>query len=551
MHSIQFRKILDSIQPSTKPAKTWLFTPYDQLSDKIGPLSRETPNSLGIILIDSSWRWARRPYHKHRIAFSIANLRWFAIEQARRGVAVRYIETELPFRKVLYRIASQLGPLRVMEPAERELRSEIEPLVRSGRLELIPHEGWLTSRKWFDIASRGAVWRMNAFYRFVRRKTEILMDKGKPISGKYSFDKENRLSWKGSPPSPSPPSFPMDVIKDEVIALVNERYARHPGGIAAESLPATLSDAELLWSWAKRECLANFGPYEDAMSLVSSGLFHTRISSLLNIHRIVPAQIIEDVLDLDIPIASKEGFIRQILGWREYVYHVHRTTDGFRSCPAGEQTLLNSPGTGGYENWSGHQWTAPLFDGDPDGGAAPNYLNSQNPLPPAFWGAESGLFCLDTVVESVWKESWSHHITRLMVLSNIASLLDVNPRELTDWFWVAYADAYDWVVEPNVLGMGTYAVGNLMTTKPYIAGSAYINRMSDFCRECKFDPVSSCPITNLYWAFLERHKNALRNNPRMLTVYAALSKRPDSLKVVDRQVYEKVLSKLCSGQPVE
>jgi deoxyribodipyrimidine photolyase-related protein len=150
-------------------------------------------------------------------------------------------------------------------------------------------------------------------------------------------------------------------------------------------------------------------------------------------------------------------------------------------------------------------------------------------------------------VDDVWSEAWSHHITRLMVLANIATLLDVDPRELTDWFWVAYLDAYDWVVEPNVLAMGSFAVGPLMTTKPYVSGSAYIDRMSDSCATCAFDPKATCPITNLYWAFLDRHRSQLADNPRMRLILSSLAKRGDDRRTHDRIVFDWVSDTLAVG----
>ena len=158
--------------------------------------------------------------------------------------------------------------------------------------------------------------------------------------------------------------------------------------------------------------------------------------------------------------------------------------------------------------------------------------------------------CLDTVVASVWHESYSHHITRLMVLSNIATLLDISPRELTDWFWAAYADAWDWVVEPNVLGMGTYGAGAVMTTKPYIAGAAYINKMSDYCRGCRFKPDVDCPLKSLYWAFLERHKAKLDTNPRLFMPMRSLAKRSASAKAADAKMFDRVVQMLVKGEPL-
>jgi deoxyribodipyrimidine photolyase-related protein len=185
--------------------------------------------------------------------------------------------------------------------------------------------------------------------------------------------------------------------------------------------------------------------------------------------------------------------------------------------------------------------------GEPDGGARPSYLGARGALPPAFWGRPSGLECLDRVVAEVWREGWSHHITRLMVLANVAALLDVSPRELADWSWVAYTDAYDWVVEPNVLGMGSFGLGPLFTTNPYVAGAAYVARMSDYCGGCRFTPGRDCPLTPLYWAFLDRHADRLRDNPRMRVVLAALARRAPERRAGDRAVFERVRRALARG----
>jgi deoxyribodipyrimidine photolyase-related protein len=157
------------------------------------------------------------------------------------------------------------------------------------------------------------------------------------------------------------------------------------------------------------------------------------------------------------------------------------------------------------------------------------------------------LACLDHVVKTVWEDAYSHHITRLMVLSNLATLLDIRPRELTDWFWIAYADAYDWVVEPNVLGMGTFSLGDLMTTKPYVSGAAYIDRMGDYCEGCSFNPKKNCPITPLYWAFLLRHQAALAKNPRLRMPMASLRKRKSQRRTQDRKVFNHVQDVLSKG----
>jgi len=501
-----------------------VWAPYDQLTDEVGPLAGEAPERLTLVMIESPAKAARRPYHRQKLALVLANGRHFALEQARRGVLVRHVVSPDGYGPALERVSAELGPIAAMEPAERELREETAPLVAEGRIRLEPHAGWLSTRAHFEAACPQAPFRMDAFYRHVRKATGVLVDRGKPVGGKWSFDAENREAWRGDPPAPRPPGFEADAVTREVVDLVESRYERHPGRADPTTLPATKADAEALWSWARRECLPHFGPYEDAMAAAAPGLFHTRVAPLVNLHRLLPARVVSDALALDLPLASKEGFVRQILGWREYVRHVHVATDGLRDLPGG-------PAPRG-----------------PRGDAAPSALGADGRLPPAYWGRPSGLRCLDVVVDDVWREGWSHHITRLMVLSNLATLLDVSPRELTDWFWVAYVDAYDWVVEPNVLGMGTYGAGDLMTTKPYVSGAAYIDRMSDYCEGCAFHPRTTCPITPLYWAFLARHAEQLGENHRLAVPLAALRKRPSAKREEDARTFTRVRDALDRGE---
>ncbi len=510
--------------------RRWLFVPYDQLSDAIGPLSTEDPKELGIVLLESPRKAARRPYHKQKLALVLANLRHFALEQAERGVAVDHRVAPGSYGEALLPIAKEKGGLQCMRPAELELRQDLGAVVQAGLLELLPHGGWLTTREQFEVSQKGGpTWRMDAFYRHVRREGGWLMqDDGKPLGGKFSFDAENREAWKGDPPAASLPEFSSDAVTEEVAELVTDRFAEHPGEVHLASLPASRRQASALWSWAKRECLPRFGPYEDAMSTRSRTLFHTRVSALVHLHRLVPRKLVEEVCALDIELRSKEGFVRQMLGWREFMRHVHEQTDGFRRMPEGASHGARTAGD--------------------EAGASPSHLGAHESLPPAYWGKPSGMACLDEVVRSVWEEAYSHHITRLMVLANIATLLDVSPRELTDWFWVAYTDAYDWVVEPNVLAMGTYGVGPLLTTKPYISGAAYIDRMSDYCKGCVFDPRKSCPITPLYWSFLQRHRDRLEENPRLRMPYATLGKRSETKRRHDLRVFEYVRERLGSGE---
>jgi len=547
-----FRSALARHRHDTR-GRRWLFVPYDQLTSAFGPLAREPVRELGIVVVENPGKAARRPYHRQKLATVLANLRHFALEQAARGVAVRHVVAPEPsYASAIAPLARELGPLRVMRPAERELRTDLAPLVASGVLEEIPHEGWLTTRDDFDASQAEPPWRMDAFYKYVRKKTGLLMNprSKKPLGGRFSFDAENRKRWNGAPPAPDPPTFTPDDVTREVFDLVERHFERHPGVARPELCAATHADAERLWDWAKSSCLPTFGPFEDAMSTRSRGLFHTRISPLVNLSRLSAARVVLEAADLaSAPLASREGFVRQMLGWREYMHHVHEATDGFRVLP-GRATpeVLASPGDGGYARWRGSPWVPAGAEPSGDGGSLASHLGADGGVPPAYWGAPSGLNCVDQVIASVWDEGWSHHITRLMVLSNFAMLLDVSPRELTDWFWVAYVDAYDWVVEPNVHAMGTFGVGDLATTKPYIAGAAYIDKMSDFCGPCRFDPKTTCPYTPMYWAYLERHRDALAKVPRMKLPLLSESRRADAQRASARAVFERVRAALLAGE---
>lgn len=513
---------LAALRPRSPPPqpRRWLYVPYDQLSSELGPLARTPPTELGVVLVESRAKAARRPYHQQKLALVLANQRHFALELAERGFAVRYLTGEADYAAQLEPVARELGGLTMMEAAERELRAELRPLIEAGLITVARHEGWLTQPEDFRRAFRGKkTWRMDTFYRYLRQTTGVLMEGGKPRGGQFSFDAENRKPYRGAPPAPSLPRFAPDAITQEVVALVRERFAHHPGRVQPELLPATRADALRLWAWAKSECLPGFGPFEDAMSRAQRTLFHTRLSGLLNLHRLRPREVLDDVLALPLPLPSQEGFVRQLLGWREFMRHVHAETDGFRD-------LSRAPGGAGPER----------------------VIREDEPLPAAYWGTPSGLACLDTVVRSVVEEGYSHHITRLMILSNLATLLGVGPRALTDWFWAMYTDAYDWVVEPNVLGMGTFALGELFITKPYVSGAAYIDRMSDYCASCAFDPKRDCPVTPLYWAFLERNRAALRGNARMAVVLKSAAARSPDQQARDRGRLEAVRAALRAGR---
>jgi deoxyribodipyrimidine photolyase-related protein len=391
-----FASRLAALQSNTPVPARHVFVAPDQLSDRLGPLSRTAPTELGIVVVESPRKARLRPYHRQKLALVLTNLRHFALEQAALGRHVVHLvaadrngdgDAGGDYASVLRPFARAHGPLLAMTPAERELRQDLQPLVDEGLLELVSHEGWLSTAADFTAAGpAGGPWRMDAFYRAIRRRTGILMDaRGKPEGGQFSFDGDNRKPWKGTPPAPTPPRFVVDDITAEVVQLVETRFADHPGTLDAGALPATAADATTLWAWAKAQCLPHFGPYEDAMSTRSRGLFHSRVSALMNLHRLLPKDIVDDVVALELPLASKEGFIRQVIGWREFVKRVHDASDGFR---VGRAALVDGAAAG-----------------------APSFLGARDPLPPAFWpkdgvdpwrGAESGLRCLDHVVGDVW-----------------------------------------------------------------------------------------------------------------------------------------------------
>lgn len=533
---------------SAAPRRRWFLVLPDQLHLGLGPWRGVDPRECGLVLLESGEWLSRRPYHRQRLAWILLSQRSFAIEAAEAGFDVRILRGDEPMVDLL-RGRWSGAPLDGMEPAEREMRVEFAPLVEAGVLRWAAHDGFLTTASDLERAKTSEGWRMDRFYQGVRQRTGVLMESGKPIGGKYSFDAENRKRWDGVPAAPTPPTFPGSLLREEVVLEIESRFADHPGTLEVATIPASPAEVERVWQWAKRFCLPHFGPYEDAMSRRSRGVFHTRISAMMNLHRILPSRVVAETLALDLPLASKEGFIRQILGWREFVYQVHRATDGFRSVCADDEAPLETIGDGGYRRWIGRAWTpkAPVPRGV-DGGARPNRLRADLGVPPSWWGTRSGLACLDHVVEDVWAEGWSHHITRLMVLSNLATLLGVTPRELCDWFWIAYVDSWDWVVEPNVLGMSTYGFDG-MTTKPYVSGSAYLEKMGDSCASCRFTPGKDCPIGAMYWAFLSRNDASLCDNPRMKLPLASARQRSDAKRQGDMAVREALRNALLAGEP--
>lgn len=541
-----FLKRITDYAPSPAEARErqWVYVPYDRLNDRTGPLAALQPKDTVVVLMESRAKGTRRPYHKKKLTLVLSAMRHFALEQAERGCRVVYGASPTSFADGLLELQRKWRwkELVVNRPAERELRVELRAAKAEGlKVRSVRDTAWLSTTEDFEavfgpfaampVGKRQ--YRMDRFYRALRLKTGILMNKGKPAGGKWSYDAENRKPYRGEVPVPQRTAFAPDEITQEVIALVNERHPEHFGTTDGFDMAVTRADAERVWSFALEQLLPHFGPWEDAMSTAFPDLFHSMISPLLNLSLLLPVDVVTQTAEAwaagNIPLASAEGFIRQILGWREFMRHVHEATDGYRLLLPEQQRT--------------------------DAGADTNFLVASRSLPPVYWGKPSGMRCMDTVVEGVVRNGWSHHITRLMVLSNLATLCGFSPRELTDWFWFAYVDAYDWVVEPNVLGMATYSDGGVTATKPYVSGAAYIDRMSDFCGGCALNPKratgpGSCPFTALYWSFLERHAALLEGNQRMTMPLRAMQRKSPAERVALRERAEQAIAQLERGEVV-
>jgi deoxyribodipyrimidine photolyase-related protein len=518
-------------------SRRWIYVPYDRLHDGVGPLSQTAPDDAVLVFMESQAKGTRRPYHKKKLTLVLSAMRHFALEQAERGCRVVYGASRDSFGAGLLGLQEQWqwSELVCNRPAERELRVELESARADGlRIQFEADTAWLSTAADFEEAfpKRGQVktgqrvYLMDTFYRAMRQKSGWLMDHGKPTGGKFSFDAENRLPWRNELPVPIRPSFTPDAITREVMAMIEQRHPDTFGTLDGFDLAVTRTDAEAVWAFALERCQPYFGPWEDAMSSAHPDLFHSMTSPLLNLTLLRPSDLVQQVAEAhaagNVPLASAEGFIRQILGWREFIRHIHESTDGFRTI---------------------------------ERHGAPNALSANRKLPPVYWGTRSGMHCMDTIIAGVVADGWSHHITRLMVLSNLATLCGFSPRELTDWFWLAYIDAYDWVVEPNVLGMATFADGGFTATKPYVSGAAYIHKMSDYCGGCALNPKQtlgegSCPFTALYWSFLERNEQVLAPLNRMAMPLATMRKRSTAERAALRERAEAAITQLERGELV-
>jgi deoxyribodipyrimidine photolyase-related protein len=445
-------------------------------------------------------------HHQQKLVLVFSAMRHFAAALEKDGIQVDYV-----------RIDSDANTGSFSGEVERALqRHPHEKLVvtEPGEWRLLEiMQGW---QKDFDIAveirddgrflcsiAEFAQWaggrkslRMEYFYRSMRRKTGWLMDADKPVGGEWNYDRQNRKPLPAGMTVPRRLRFEADEITREVMQLVKTRFGDHFGDLDAFAWATSRTDAQRALTHFITACLPGFGAYQDAMKSGEDFLFHALISPYLNIGLLDPREVCEAALeafeDGQAPLAAVEGFVRQVIGWREYIR-------GFY--------WLHMPG---YER--------------------SNFLAAKRPLPDFFWSADTDMNCLRQTIETTRRHAYAHHIQRLMITGNFALLAGLAPAEVEAWYLLVYVDAFEWVELPNTHGMALYADGGLLASKPYSASGAYINRMSDYCTDCRFNPArklgdGACPFNFLYWYFLVSNEKRLRSNPRMGLAYRNLSNK--------------------------
>ncbi|MBB6048423.1 cryptochrome/photolyase family protein [Armatimonas rosea] len=457
----------------------------DQLSTDYLAALGGIPGQDTLLMVEDPALVARRPYHRKKLVLVWSAMRHFAQECRAAGWAVDYRRGGS--------LAECLAPLDgacvCIQPREKGIRS----LLQAHRVRTVPDPYWGVSPDAFSaLLAAHPHPKLEDFYRWRRRTTGILMEGGKPIGGAWNYDKENRKPFPKTHQPIAHFTVPPDALTQEVMAEV-AALPGLTGSVEGFDMPVTRTDAQALLADFIARRLALFGPYEDAMSAQDPYGYHSLLSLPLNLSLLSPQECLqaaqEALAQNAAPLASVEGFVRQILGWREFLYHL-------------------------YEAFPGDYHAA-------------NALGHHQPLPEFYWSGDTPMQCLSHVIKQVLESGYSHHIERLMVLGNFALLAGVSPRALNEWFWCCYLDAYDWVVTPNVIGMSQFADGGWVATKPYIASGAYIARMSNYCKGCAFDPKDAtseraCPFTTLYWAFLIEREAEAPLSGRMAQNYFGL-----------------------------
>jgi deoxyribodipyrimidine photolyase-related protein len=501
-------------------AGVWIFG--DQ-SDRSASSLCTAPPDAPIVFVESLKFCQRRPYHWQKLVLIFSVMRHFAAELTAQGRKVHYYKLAADFSEGLADFVRKTGidTLYVMEPNDHD-RAVAMPAIAKKigcRIEVTPNTQFLADHDQFaDWADGKKSLVMESFYRQQRVRLNVLMEADRsPMGGAWNLDKLNRIGKiPALLPLPEPVVFEPDSMTREVIDDVHRHFKGQcfGGDVNVERMrqqftwPVTPDQAlQSLREFLKNR-LENFGPYEDAMTTRSWSLWHSHLSVAMNCGLLHPQTIVDETqkhaLPLiragKLPINSVEGFLRQVIGWREYmrgIYWREMTRHGATPYPSR------------------------------------NELNANHPLPDFYWTGETEMNCLRQCVSPVIERGYSHHIPRLMVLGNFALLHGISPQQVNEWFIYAYADGYEWVTTPNVVGMSLYADGGIVATKPYASGGAYIDKMSDYCAGCRFDPKKStgpdaCPFSRAYWPFLHRNKERLKNNPRVTLTLKGLTRFTDA-----------------------
>ena len=465
----------------------WVFG--DQLNRAIGALATASPDTHRVLLVSAADKIASRPWHPARVSLITRAIEAFAQELRAEGFEVDHqLAPSMRDGLAAHRAAHSPERVIVTEPNSYTARRLVAELgcesVRSNQFLCHPadFDGWADGRKSFKLED---------FYRWQRRRLGYLMDGEEPAGGEWNYDEQNRER----PPKDGRDRWPV------------------PVDVWATSRAGALERLEFFATRA----LPMFGPHEDAMLSDNWHLAHSVLSPYLNLGLLLPHEVCDRVQAEfragGVPINSAEGFIRQVIGWREYVWNLY-----WRWMP--EYATLNS-------------------------------LGADLDLPPVFTGtAQTSMNCVGSILRDLQARGWVHHIPRLMVLGNLALIAGVNPQQFTRWMWDSFVDAAEWVMVPNVIGMSLHADGGKMASKPYAAGGAYISRMSDYCDDCEYDREKrvgddACPFTTLYWDFLLRHADRFVKNPRIATQVRGAQKLKDANAVRERA--KEVLGKLSSG----
>ena len=493
-----------------KRCRHLIFVLGDQLDEHSTALVNVDP-ATDIVLMaevpeESNHVWSS----KARTAFFFAAMRHFAAVLEMRKIKLDYRRIGAHRFDSLVAVLSdavrQYRPqaIVVVQPGDWRVEQALLAFGMAANVELQIREDthFLCSRRAFaDWASGYKQLRLEFFYRMMRKRHDIMMEGDAPLQGRWNFDAENRRAFSIAGPTnaPAPLRIRPDAITREAMADVETHFAGHPGTLDHFAWPVTRKDALRALQAFVTERLATFGRYQDAMWTDEPFLYHSHISAAMNVKLINPREVIAAVVDAfeagRAPIEAVEGYVRQVLGWREFIRGVY---------------WLDMPGI-----------------------REANHFRHARRLPAWYWTGDTQMNCMKQAVGQTLKHGYAHHIQRLMVTGIFGLLAEIEPKELEDWYLAVYIDAVDWVELPNVAGMALFANGGRFTSKPYIASGQYIKRMSNYCVGCSYRPEAkigndACPFTTLYWHFLDQHGEMLARNPRTSLMAKNIARMPDA-----------------------